>query len=340
MDHNSEADKPASLSEEAADWLFKLKDNPHDQELIGQFQNWRALDASHEAAWIRMCKVWKGLGVVAPEHLQSDTPAIHQQQIGQPAAFTEVTVKHRRWFTARRAVTATTMAIAACILILLAPIWILRLQADHYTRTGEVMTVRLEDGSSVTLAGASAIKTRMSDEGRFVELLDGEAYFDVAHEPDRRFVVSATGLNVTVLGTEFNVRQGWETTDVALRTGSIDTSSVPDGKKIARLRPGQLLELRTSDGATEMSDIDPGHIGAWRNRKLFVSNQTVASVAEQIGRYQSGWVTIPDWNLASQRVTGVYDLSEPERALRTLVAPFGGEVIEISNYLHVLTRTK
>ncbi len=339
LDQKRKAGAADTPSEEAADWLFKLNDNPHDRNLVERIENWRAQDPAHEAAWNRICKAWEGLGVLAPEGAQSSAPiTTRQRQSGPASVSAEGAATHRRWISGRRTLAMSAMAIAACVLILLAPAWMLRLQADHYSKAGEIRTVRLEDGSQVTLAGASAIKIAMNGERRFVELLSGEAFFDVVHKPNRPFIVAASNLNVSVLGTEFNVRQGRETTEVALLAGSVTASSVNDRQQDTMLRPGQRLQLRTSDGSTRMSDIQPDRIGSWRNHKLFVSDQTVASVAEQIGRYQSGWVSIPDRTLASKRVTGVYDLSQPERALRALVAPFGGKVIEISDYLHIMTR--
>lgn len=327
------------MSEEAADWLLKLNENPHDRDLVERFQSWRAQAPENEIAWDRTCKAWQGLGILAPEHLQpgvrSDGPQLTSQQ--SPVQGTTDAIRPRR-IPGRRVLAFSAVALAASIIVLLAPTFLMRFQADHFTRTGEIRTVVLEDGSRVTLAGASAIKIRKEEQRLLVDLIGGEAFFDVVHDAGRRFTVTASDLRVTVLGTQFNVRLGEETTDAALLEGSVDADTLAGVSQATRLSPGQLIELNTADRSTEVFDIDPAHIGAWRERRLFISDQTVASVAEQIGRYQPGWVSIPDQSLASMRVTGVYDLSDPDRALRALVAPFGGEVIEISDYLSVLAR--
>ncbi|MBN9672752.1 FecR family protein [Roseibium aggregatum] len=331
LDRQSEPEAPGTVPEEAADWLFRLKENPDDRELAESFQTWLGLDPAHERAWNRTLKAWKGLDPLAAG--KTDTRISSHGQSRPAGAQPAV----RRILPARKTA-AACLAVAACLLLLLAPVWLLRLQADHYTGAGEIRTVRLEDGSTVTLAGASAIRTEMEGNPRRVVLLSGEAFFDVAHMPDRPFIVTAADLNVVVLGTEFNVRRGRETTSVALLNGSVQAHASNDLSQRFTLKPGQALNLQNADGTAQTLDVDPAGIAAWREHRLVVSNQSVASVAEQLGRYQSGWVTIPDRELASMRVTGVYDLSDPERALRTLVAPFGGQSHEITGYVHVLTR--
>ncbi len=91
-------------------------------------------------------------------------------------------------------------------------------------------------------------------------------------------------------------------------------------------------------GRMEKSAIAQADIAAWRDGRLFVNDVTVASVIEQLQRYDAAWITVPDTVLASQRVTGLYDLRNPERALRALVEPYGGTVHEVSPYMRIVGR--
>ena len=65
-------------------------------------------------------------------------------------------------------------------------------------------------------------------------------------------------------------------------------------------------------------------------RELFVNDATIGAVVEQIQRYHAAWIAVPDITLAQQTVTGLYDLRDPDRALRALVQPHGGKVHEVS----------
>jgi len=86
------------------------------------------------------------------------------------------------------------------------------------------------------------------------------------------------------------------------------------------------------------SDIALEDIGAWREGRLFVNDATVGAVVEQIQRYHPAWIAVPDVTLAQQTVTGLYDLRDPDRALRALVQPHGGKVHEISRFARVISR--
>jgi transmembrane sensor len=71
---------------------------------------------------------------------------------------------------------------------------------------------------------------------------------------------------------------------------------------------------------------------------MFVNDVTVASAAERLQRYHPAWISVPDLTLASRRVTGLYDLKNPDAALEAMVKPFGGKVHAVTSYGRVLTR--
>lgn len=75
------------------------------------------------------------------------------------------------------------------------------------TKVGEVSHIRLDDGSEVSLNTDSTIRVTMLKEERQIELLSGEAFFDVAKDANRPFTVATEEQQITVLGTAFNVRQ-------------------------------------------------------------------------------------------------------------------------------------
>lgn len=174
---------------------------------------------------------------------------------------------------------------------------------------------------------------------RSLRLLQGEAYFDVAHDPARPFVVDAGGLEIEVLGTAFDVMVDSESTRVSLERGLVTAS--PSGKEASaerRLTPGKALVFDRDAQDMTTSDIDAASIGAWRQGRLHVVNATISSVVERIQRYHPAWISLPDPVLGSQRVTGIYDLTAPDEALGALVDPYGGKVRRISSFARVISR--
>ena len=85
-------------------------------------------------------------------------------------------------------------------------VWIRSATADYHTAVGEQRMVTLEDGSTIQLNTDTAVNVTFSDDNRDIRLLQGEAAFTVARDPDRPFTVRSDSLYAHALGTIFSVR--------------------------------------------------------------------------------------------------------------------------------------
>jgi transmembrane sensor len=103
------------------------------------------------------------------------------------------------------------------------------------------------------------------------------------------------------------------------------------------LGPGDQLTIERRSGAMQQTRIPPEEVASWRDYRLFVEGASVAEVVEELRRYRSGWIVFADSKLAHRQVTGLYDLRDPDRALRALIGPFGGQVREIAPLLTVVS---
>jgi transmembrane sensor len=334
--------KPESLLDEAAGWLLRLREAAGDQRVQDDFSAWVSRSSEHRAAWHRVRESWHLLGEGKPvyEHVwrprlpQTPSTGVVKGPRIQPENHSRVTRRRWRWAAATSAV-----GLAACLLVVAVPSLLLRLEADYLTTTAQSRLVTLEDGTTVYLAADSAIKTEFSASRRQVRLLAGEAFFDVTRNPGRPFVVDASGVKVEVTGTAFDVRLASSVTQVELARGAIGVSSNAAPRKSPTvLAPGQMLVVDRKSGVMIKSDIAPEDIGAWREGRLFVNDATIGAVVEQIQRYHAAWIAVPDVTLAQQTVTGLYDLRDPDRALRALVQPYGGKVREVSRFARIVSR--
>ena len=332
-----EDDKPDPLLEEAMDWVLRLGEAPGDPETARRFEAWLSRSQSHVDAWNRACRAWRLMGHVPPAYRHV------WNRPGTPSGASRRAVRHTatrpsgRRFKAAGGMAAA--AVAVVVVALSAPDLWLRFQADHMTATAEVRIVELDDGSTVTLGGGSAIATDFDADRRELTILSGQAFFDVAHDPARPFIVEAKGVDVTVHGTAFDVQLSTRATRVALARGAVGLSFEHDGaRRMASMTPEEMIVVDRGTGGMVRDAIALEDIAAWRNGRLFVRDATVGSVVEQLRRYHPAWISIPDGRLAAQRVTGLYDLDDPDRALDALVRPFGGKMRKISPYLRVLSR--
>lgn len=326
-------DKPDSVLEEAMDWLLRLNAATDDAELARRFDAWLARSDEHRRAWDTARRTWRLMGEARPvyEHVWRG-----DHQPSSKASGDSRTRRQPQW---RIRGIAAGLAAAACLLLVLnySPI-VARLQADYTTGTGESKTVKLADGTTVELAADSAIKVDVTGRHRRVVLLAGEAFFDVTHDSARPFVVAAGGVDVTDLGTAFNVQLSSADTSVALAHGSAAVSLERRQANDLVLAPGEMVVVDRKTGQMDKSAIAQADIATWRDGKLFVNDVTIAAVIEQLQRYHPAWITLPDRTLASQKVTGLYDLRHPDRALRALVEPYGGTVHNVSPYVRIVAR--
>ncbi|MBT9368968.1 FecR family protein [Rhizobium sp. CSW-27] len=326
---------PPQILEEAADWLLQLQETPQDDRLRADFEAWLAASGRNRLAWQRTQRAWQAFGGTEPQYREHWE---NGPRSGAGVASATRPMPRRSAWRSRGMLAAITGA-ALCLFAVFLPSVLILLRADYRTATAESRTVTLADGSTVQLAASSAIATDFSGNRRRVVLLEGQAFFDVVPDQQRPFVVDANSVTVQVLGTAFDVEISDRLTSVALEHGSVrasvDSASAAPPETLV---PGEMLLVDTSTGAMRKQSIALEDIGSWRTGRLYVVNQTIGSVIEQIQRYHPAWITIPDPVLARQTVTGFYDLRAPDRALEALVEPYGGKVHTVSNLARIIAR--
>jgi transmembrane sensor len=289
----------------ALDWLLRVEAAPDDRLLRGQRDAWLAAHESHAAAYRQAERVWRLTGA-APSAARPTRP----------------------W---RRGGLALAV-LAACLMLWLAPDLGVPMRADYRTSAGETRDIALRDGSTVSLDADSAIALGSGD--RSVELLAGRAFFQVKRDPAHPFTVKAGEASVAVLGTAFDVLLAERSVTVAVQSGSV---SVAAGQTQAvTLQPGQRAIVDRADGAITAATVGMDGIAAWRNGKLVVEGVPVAEVIEALDRHHVGVILLRDPVLGARRITGVFDLRDPDAALRAVLRPYGGSVLAITPYMLVV----
>jgi transmembrane sensor len=293
----------------ALDWLLRLEAAPGDRLLRAQRDAWLAADASHAASYRQAEQVWRLTGAVPPSARRS-----------RPV----------RW---RRGggLALAAAAVAAWLVLWLATGLDILLRADYRTGAGETRDIALPDGSTVSLDADSAVALGPN---RTVELLAGRAFFQVKRDPGHAFTVTAGEARVGVLGTAFDVLLTERAVTVAVQTGSVSVASGP--LQSVTLNPGQRAVVERADGAITAAAVGPAGIAAWRSGKLVVEGVPVAEVIEELDRHQPGLILLRDPLLGARRITGVFDLRDPQAALRALLRPYGGTILEITPYILVV----
>jgi len=212
-----------------------------------------------------------------------------------------------------------------------------RWQADMVSDNGVIAHHELSDGTKLTLGPDSAVKVAYSPTTRSIDLLDGMALFAVADDPRRPFEVRTGDLIARAsAGTSVEVRQNSSSSLVGVGSGRafIEKSGETAGSELV---PGDWVTSTGSGGSPQRGHRDAAQIAAWRNRQLIADEERIDAVVAEIARWQTARIVIADWGLRAARISGLYDLRDPDAALQAVVSPYGGRVRHITPWLTVLS---
>lgn len=154
------------------------------------------------------------------------------------------------------------------------------------TPKGGQYQLTLPDGTQVWLNAASMLKYPVAFSGkeRMVELT-GEAYFEVAKDKNKRFVVSTANQSVEVLGTHFNINSYTDEifTKTTLIEGSVKVKNSSSGLS-AVIRPGQQALLST-DHPIRLKEVDLDEAIAWKNGYFMFDEESLESILRKVSRW-------------------------------------------------------
>lgn len=195
---------------------------------------------------------------------------------------------------------------------------------------GEQQVVELSDGSTVRLRGAAALSYvpgALEGEPRQVTLEYGRAFFDVVPlEQETSFVVETPTATTTVLGTQFGVATGEDTTAVVLASGRIQVGAsdgATDGT--VALSPGERSLIRQGRPPTPPAPVDLTSALDWSGLFVFRS-LSVEEIARRLSDHYNVTITVAS-DLQEERVTGTFERDQPvDQVLETLATTLDAEV--------------
>lgn len=194
------------------------------------------------------------------------------------------------------------------------------------TEKGEKARVTFSDGTRVTLNSASSVKFPQEFHGAKREVfLDGEAYFEVAHNPDKPFIVHSQDARIEVLGTEFNVR-GWSedpTLEVIVRGGTVSVESTtlqPNERSEVILTEGLKTEIQRGRNPFEPVRVDPIKHLLWTSGGIHFDNEPFRGVVRSLERRFNVNITVGDETLLDVPYTGTFQYAELNEMLLVIAA--------------------
>lgn len=285
------------IDEAAAAWAARRLGGDMADE--ANFERWLDQDLAHVEAYDRAEAVWRLMGEAAGTDALF---AARRDALARARSRPHETAKLDRRLIAAGVIAAIAAPIGG--------LWWRRLAGEQsalfQTALGEQRTVTLSDGSRVTLDALSVMRVRYTGAARSIDLVQGRAYFEVAHDARRPLRVHAGPRTVTAVGTAFSVRREPRETTVVLAEGRVAVSNHESASSLALLTPGQSMLLVDGErpGAPQTAHLDRDL--AWRQGQLIFDDVALADAAAEMNRYSTLQVVVADPRLKSLRISGAF----------------------------------
>jgi len=184
------------------------------------------------------------------------------------------------------------------------------------TGKGDIQKFTLEDGTEMWLGGSAKVVFVQTQTGRHIDILNGDAHFDVTPNLSKPFVVTTEDLKVTVVGTSFGILQTPSKATVSLKEGKV---AITDGIRSLELRAGERVSF-ASDGFSSIETFDVKSTSIdWRNRQFNLSNVPLADLVSIVNRYsQMNIVLERPEELISVKVTAAFNIKMASQLINSL----------------------
>lgn len=195
------------------------------------------------------------------------------------------------------------------------------------TVIGEVRRVPLADGSIASVNTDSKLSFALVDARRMVNMQKGEAWFQVAHDKARPFVVEAGDVRVQAVGTAFSVRLREGGADVLVTDGIVEAWVVGHEDRRVRISAGSRSFIATEAPAIEVAQsADIERNLAWRTGELVLNGESLSYAVSELNRYNQRKLVIDDAALGREPLVGYFRTDKPEDFARAIASMTGANI--------------
>ncbi len=300
---------PNDPRDAAAYWFARVHSGNFTVAERNDFKQWRQADIRHEQEYRALDEIWQATSMLPEDDLRElleapEPPAELRRQ------------SRRRWLVGAGSVCAAALVGGVVVYGYgtESPTHVL-----HYaTAQGEQRQVALPDGSTIEMNVATELVVRYYAKRRVVELIGGEATFNVASKIARPFLVEIGDVGVRVTGTIFNVRREPDYVAVAVQTGSVEVISGSWwNREKVMLTAGTATQARP-DSPLAIEQADVSMLTAWHHGKVVFRDQPLEDVVREMNRYLSQPIRLTDNRLRQLRMAGVFSIQDAEGFLQAL----------------------
>jgi transmembrane sensor len=313
------------IARQAADWFLAHRDGSLGTSERQAFEEWLLASPVHVEEYLGVALIAQALPTAADDP-ENPLDAILERaetvdeaevrpiraNISEPHAIPERRPVWNRW----------QFAVAAVLAVVIGgSLW---WTANHpapqryTTGHGEQKTWRLDDNSVLRLNTDTAVTVRYRPAERLIEIDRGQAFFEVAHEPTRRFRVIAGTTNIVAVGTQFDVYRDRVATVVTVVEGRVAVASDSTLRRQLHVNAGEQVRVIAGMLPDHATPVDAQRGTAWLRRQIAFDQEPLAAVAAEFNRYGVVPIEIEGPSLRSLVISGVFAADDTETFLAFL----------------------
>ena len=320
-----EIDNREVIEDEAGLWLAKIDGRELESEEVRELLAWMRRSDFHREYLLTLARQWDGMGVL--DKLAVLFPLTEPEKKTEAAGGAG-----NRWLVPWLPAWSGLLAFSLVVVMVVLQPWG-QSQQFYTTAVGETQRYLLSDGSTLTLNTNTHVLIDYNETRRKVTLIQGEANFDVAKNPDKPFMVYAGSGVVQAVGTAFNVRytQSKAADDIVTegRVSVIRQTAVSPTLPALNIRDqapalldaGQRIQYSEVSQPAEAVPIEEELLSrrlAWQSGSLIFKGETLEQAIAEISRYTDKKLIIADPSLRQLEVGGRYRTDNIDELLSSL----------------------
>lgn len=341
---------------EAAGWLVEFRTGDIEPAGRRAFASWLRTSPEHVCAYLELAAIWdEGSGLDVGREFDDETLAETALAEGKILALDRPATAPVRHAPGPGGSGTRLFALAATVFVAVvgAGIWLWMQRGLYTTDIGEQRFITLADGSHIELNVRSRIRIHFTDAERRIDLLDGQAYFHVARDRARPFIVTSDSTRVRAVGTQFDVYRKKDGTTVTVLEGTVavlsNTLPLRNSPEIRRLGTARMattvnraesaaapeLLLAAGEQAVITAQIadqparpDIAAATAWTRKNIVFQSTPLIEVAEEFNRYNRRPLVVQSSEIHDFQISGIFSSADPSALLRFLETRPGIVVIE------------
>lgn len=296
----------SEIDNEAFEWVVRKYARGLTDSEEAEFEAWLGSDIRRQGAYARAMAIYNAL------HLASAPESSSEKQDDPPIGYAETGADHK---TPRRKFLLYG-GLAASLALVAGRIGLSALDKGTVLSTakGEFRKVPLQDTSIANINSGSQIEVAFTRQQRRIRLHKGEAWFEVAKDKTKPFIVEAGDARIRAVGTAFAVRRFANGTEVLVTEGTVEVWNEAGTAQRRSMTEGERAFLPKEARAIAVTH-QPNEVNrmlAWREGKLILSNQTLGEAVADFNRYSPKAIIVTDPALRNKRLIGEYQLDAPE----------------------------